>query len=179
MTPSLKRVSIIAAVAIPALGFTLLPAMAQPGGGDGKPPAAHPGEGGPGAGGDRPGRGPGGGERGQRGGPRSPWAEKYQQELREHPSMARSLVALHDTKDYMEKSTEDFGGTKAQTLKDIDAAIKSIEASMKHDPKREPPAGGESPGGRGRGPGGGRGGEGGGGGGGGGGGPEGGRPEKK
>ena len=105
-----------AAVAILACGVTFWTASAQPAGGDGKPggpPPAGEGRGRPNRGGG--GDGPGAGERG----PRSEWVEKYKDELRDHPRMARSLVALHEAKDYMEKAPGDFGGHKAAASNSI------------------------------------------------------------
>ncbi len=121
-----------AAVAILACGVTFWTASAQPAGGDGKPggpPPAGEGRGRPNRGG---GDGPGAGERG----PRSEWAEKLKDELKDHPRMARSLVALHEAKDYMEKAPNDFGGHKASAIKAIDDAIKEITEAMKFDAKR-------------------------------------------
>ena len=159
MNTSLKHSLIAAALFVPVAGMAFWPAFAQPADGGGKPPAAQPG----GGGGDRPGRG--GGQGGGQGGGRSEWAEKYKDEVREHPRLGRALVALSEAKDYMEKANIDFGGTKAATIKSIDDSIKQIKETIKHDPKREPGQGGQGEGQRG--PRGGRGGEGGGGGGGG------------
>lgn len=157
MNTSFKHTLIAAALFVPVAGMAFWPAFAQPADGS-KPPAAQPG-------GDRPGRGPGGGGGGGQGGGRSEWAEKYKDEVREHPRLGRALVALSEAKDYMEKSGLDFGGTKAATIKSIDDSIRQIKETIKHDPKREPGQGGQGDGQRG--PRGGRGGEGGGGGGGG------------
>jgi hypothetical protein len=126
----LSKMTVAAAtVAILAGGVTFWTASAQPAGDPPKPtqpggPAGRPGRG------ERP--GPGAGERG----PRSEWQEKYKDELRDHPRMARALVSLHDAKDYMDKAPNDFGGHKAAAIKACDDAIKEITEAMKFDPKR-------------------------------------------
>ncbi|HVU63425.1 MAG TPA: hypothetical protein VHC70_05580 [Phycisphaerales bacterium] len=92
----------------------------------------------PGGEGRRPGRGPGGGGAGDgERGPRSKWAEEFRTEVREHPSMGRALVALHEAKDYMEKASNDFGGHKAASIKACDEAIKELKEAIKFDAKRE------------------------------------------
>jgi hypothetical protein len=133
-----KRSLIAGIIGLPILGVCMLPALADPST-DPKPaPNAQPGDH---KDGDRPGPGgPGGrGERGERG-ERSQWVEKYRQELREHPRLARSIVALHETKEYLEKSPNDLGGHKASAIKACDEALKELKEAMKFDPKREPPA---------------------------------------
>ncbi len=131
----------MAAVALLAGGVALWPANAQPTGdkpaGGGQPPAG--------------GRPNGGG--GQRGGgrPQSPWAEKFRDELREHPSLGRALVSLHDAKDYLDTVKGDLGGHKKATMDSIDASIKEITEAIKFDekaPPRDRPGrgGGDAPG---------------------------------
>ena len=120
---NLKRGVLMAA---PALALALVPALAQP---PSRPAAGQPGQ--PGA--DRPGR-QGGGR------PQSEWVEKYRDSARDHPRLTRSLINLHDTKDYLQKAGHEFGGHKAAAIKDIDAAILELEAAMKAEPKVEPPA---------------------------------------
>lgn len=167
MNTSVKHALIAAALFVPVAGMAFWPAFAQPadGGDKPKPPAAQPG------GEGRPARGPGGGGGGGgQGGGRSEWAEKYKDEVREHPRLGRALVALSEAKDYMEKANIDFGGTKAATIKSIDDSIKQIKDTIKHDPKREPGKGGQGGQGEGQRGRGGRGGDGQGGGSGGGGG---------
>lgn len=128
-----RMTSMAAVVAILATGVTFWTASAQPAGG-GKPGAQPPaGEGRP-----RPNRGGGGadGPGARERGPRSEWAEKLKDEMRDHPRMARSLVSLHEVKDYMDKAPGDFGGHKASAIKAIDEAIKEITEAMKFDAKR-------------------------------------------
>lgn len=125
----LSSVSVsMAAVALLAGGVALWPANAQPADG-GKPVGGQPpaGEKGPGP--------RGGGERG--GQPQSPWREKLKDELREHPSLGRALLSLHDAKDYLETVKGDLGGHKASTIASIDASIKEITEAIKFDEKRE------------------------------------------
>jgi hypothetical protein len=61
--------------------------------------------------------------------------------MRDHPRLARSLINLHETKDYLQKAPHDFGGHKVAAIKEIDAAILELEAAMKAEPKVERPAG--------------------------------------
>jgi hypothetical protein len=114
-------------VAIPVLGAALPTAIGQPAAG-GQPPAATqpppPREGGP--------EGEG-----------SKWRQEYRQELREHPRLARALVALHEAKEYLEKAPNEFGGHKASAIKSIDESIKELKEAIKFDPKQEPPKRGE------------------------------------
>jgi hypothetical protein len=124
----LSSVSVsMAAVAVLAAGVALWPANAQPA--DGGKPA-----GGPSPAGEK-GAGPRGGYRG--GQPVSPWREKLKDELREHPSLGRALLSLHDAKDYLETVKGDLGGHKVSTIASIDASIKEITEAIKFDEKRE------------------------------------------
>lgn len=128
-----SRLLITAAIALPTVGSVLLPAYAQPGSGNPPREGGRP-EGRP----NREGGGPS-----QRGGQRSEWAEKYREEMRDHPRMGRAIVALHEVKDYMERATIDFGGNKAKTITAIDESLKQLKEAIKHDPKRERREGGE------------------------------------
>lgn len=129
-----------AAIAIPVLAFALIPAVAQPAGTPPTPTNPAP----PGPRGEGPNRGPRGDGEG------SPWREKFRTELREHPRLGRALVALHEAKEYLEKSPSDFGGTKVATLKSIDESIKQVTETIKHDEKRSGPKG-DGPEGKGKG----------------------------
>jgi hypothetical protein len=100
-----------------------------------EPPAGEKPAGAPGKGPGGPG-GPGGAGGGERG-PRSKWAEQYKEELREHPRMARSLIALHETKEHLENAGHDFGGHKVAAIKAIDEAIKELKEAIKFDAKQE------------------------------------------
>jgi hypothetical protein len=126
-----------AAVALMAAGALVWNANAQQPGSDQptttQPGGPHrPGRGGPGGGG---GGGDGGGD--GAGGRHSKWAEDLKTEVAEHPRMGQALVRLHEAKDYMEKSKEDFGGHKTSTIKAIDDAIKELNEAIKFDPKHE------------------------------------------
>lgn len=129
MNQRLNKVLVLAAIVAPAMSVAMWPAAAQPGSGggkDGQPANRAPRD-----------RAPGGEGRG----PRSEWAEKFRNELREHPRLARAIVALHEAKDYIEKPAEgagDFGGNKDAALKACDEAIKKLTEAMKFDPKRQP-----------------------------------------
>jgi hypothetical protein len=141
----LSSVSVsMAAVAVLAAGVALWPANAQPTGDKpvgGQPPAGEKG--------GRPTTpGPRGGDR--TGEPPSEWREKYKDEVRQHPRLGRSLVAMHEAKDYLEKATGDFGGHKKASVDALDAAIKEVEQAMKCDEKRDdskgrPPRGDQKP----------------------------------
>lgn len=132
MSQRMNKLLVLAAVVVPVMSVALWPAAGQPGQGGGKD-----GGGGQQGGGRQRDRVPSGEGRG----PRSEWAEKYRTELREHPRLARALVALHEAKDYLEKPAAgagDFGGNKDATIKACDEAIKKLTEAMKFDPKREP-----------------------------------------
>ena len=125
MNQRINKVLVLAAIVIPAMSVAMWPASAQPGGADGNKQGQP---------GNRPPSGEGRG-------PRSEWAEKYRTELREHPRLARAIVALHEAKDYIQKPAEgagDFGGNKDAALKACDDAIKKLSEAMKFDPKRQP-----------------------------------------
>ena len=120
----------MAAVAVLAAGVALWPANAQP---TGDKPA-----GGPPPAGDK-GTGPRSGDRGEKGDrpPQSAWREKLKDELREHPSLGRALLSLHEAKDYLETVKSDLGGHKASTIVSIDNSIKELVEAIKFDEKRE------------------------------------------
>ena len=119
----------MAAVAILAGSVALWPANAQPTGDKpvgGQPPATgRPNSPGP-RGGDRAGE------------PPSEWREKLKDELREHPRLGRALLALHEAKDYLEKSSSDFGGHKKAAIESIEASIKELHEAIKFDEKHDP-----------------------------------------
>lgn len=126
MNQRMNKLLVLAAIVTPAMSVALWPAIAQPGGGGGGGRDRQPGN-----------RAPSGEGRG----PRSEWAEKYKTELREHPRLARAIVALHEAKDYIQRPAEgagDFGGNKDAALKACDEAIKRLTEAMKFDPKRQP-----------------------------------------
>jgi hypothetical protein len=135
MNSAFKRSILTVTIGAAVIGAALLPALAQPAGGGRNPdqPRKQPGD--RPAGEPNPGGGGGGAQR------RSPWAEKYRDDLRDHPRIARALVALHEVKDYLEKPAPgagDFGGHQAASIKACEEAIKQLTEAMKHDPKREP-----------------------------------------
>lgn len=134
---------VLGALAVPALVFGLGAALADSAPQPPAPPPGGPGKAPP---------PPGDGDRGDRGerGERSKWREQFREELREHPRIARSLVALHETKEHLEKAGHDFGGHKAAAIKAIDEAIKQLKEAIKFDAKQEGaerPAGERPPGG--------------------------------
>jgi hypothetical protein len=114
----LSSVSVsMAAVALLATGVALWPASAQPAGDKpvGGQPAGDKG---------RPGTpGPRGGDRA--GEPPSEWREKFKDEAREHPRLGRALITLHEARDYLDKSPNEFGGHKKIT--------EAIKFDEKHD----------------------------------------------
>ncbi len=80
--------------------------------------------------------------------PAPEWREKFQVELRDHPRLARSIIALHETKDYLEKNPNTFGGHKAAAIASCDAAILELKNALQFDAKqapRTPPASGATP----------------------------------
>lgn len=48
----------------------------------------------------------------------------------------RAIHELHDAKAYLEKAGHDFGGHKAQAIKDVDAALKSLHAAIEYEEKK-------------------------------------------
>lgn len=68
------------------------------------------------------------------------WREKFQMELRDHPRLARSIIALHETRDYLEKAPNTFGGHKAAAIASCDAAIQELKNALQFDIKEIPRA---------------------------------------
>jgi hypothetical protein len=126
-----RLIKVVGLAALPVLAAALPTAIGQPAAG-GQPPAATqpppppPHEGGP--------RGDGGPD-----GEGSKWRQEYRQELREHPRIARAIVALHEVKEHLEKAPHDFGGHKAAAIKSVDESIKELKEAIKFDAKAEPP----------------------------------------
>ncbi len=116
-------------VAIPVFAAALPTAIGQPPADAGKqppPPKERPGRGGDGD--RRPeGDNEGGGK----------WRQEYKEELREHPRLARAIVALHEVKEHLEKAPHDFGGHKVAAIKAVDDAIKELKEAIKFDAKHE------------------------------------------
>lgn len=80
--------------------------------------------------------------------PPSVWHEKFREELRDHPRLARSIVSLHETKEYLEKAPNTFGGHKAAAIAACESAIKELMEALRYDAKEEPrraPATGGTP----------------------------------
>ncbi len=48
----------------------------------------------------------------------------------------RAIHELHDAKAYLEKANHDFGGNKAQAIKDVDAALKALHAAIEYEEKK-------------------------------------------
>ena len=66
------------------------------------------------------------------------WREKYREELRDHPRIARSIVALHETKEYLERAPDTFGGHKAAAIAACESAIKELKEAIKFEAKEQP-----------------------------------------
>jgi hypothetical protein len=44
-----------------------------------------------------------------------------------HPRLSKALASLRDAREYLEKSSHDFGGHKVEALRATDEAIKQLE----------------------------------------------------
>jgi len=61
-------------------------------------------------------------------------------EANEHPRIEKAIFQLEDAIDYMEKAPHDFGGYKAEAIRDSKKAVQSLKMALKyrahHDNKR-------------------------------------------
>ena len=53
-------------------------------------------------------------------------------EAQEHPRIEKAIRGLEDAIDYMEKAPDDFGGHKAQAIKDSKKAVESLRLALKY-----------------------------------------------
>jgi len=53
-----------------------------------------------------------------------------QGEAKKHPNIEQAIDALKGAVDYMDKAPDDFGGHKAEAIRDSKAALKSLHAAL-------------------------------------------------
>ncbi len=58
--------------------------------------------------------------------------QNQQTEAKEHPRIEKAIHELEDAIDYMEKAPDDFGGYKAQAIKDSKKAVESLKLALKY-----------------------------------------------
>jgi len=56
-------------------------------------------------------------------------------EASEHPRIKKAIHEMEDAIDYMEKAPHDFGGHKADAIRDTKAAIKSLKLALEYRAK--------------------------------------------
>ena len=54
-----------------------------------------------------------------------------------HPRIEKAIHELEDAVDYLEKAPHDFGGYKAQAIKDSKQAIQSLKLAMKYRAEKD------------------------------------------
>jgi hypothetical protein len=65
------------------------------------------------------------------------YREEFKDELKEHPRIAHSLIALHVTRDHLKAAPHDFGGHRVAAIASIDESIKQLKEAIKFDVKKE------------------------------------------
>jgi hypothetical protein len=53
-----------------------------------------------------------------------------QNEAKKHPRIEHAIDAIKDAVDYMDKAPDDFGGHKAEAIRDCKGALKSLHAAL-------------------------------------------------
>jgi hypothetical protein len=58
-------------------------------------------------------------------------------EAKKHPRIEKAIDAMKDAVEYMDKAPDDFGGHKADAIKDTKAAIKSLHEALGYRYKQD------------------------------------------
>lgn len=59
-------------------------------------------------------------------------AQNQKSEAKDHPRIEKAIHQLEDAIDYMEKAPHDFGGHKAEAIRDSRKAVESLKKALEY-----------------------------------------------
>lgn len=65
------------------------------------------------------------------------FAESYKEEMREHPRLVKAILQLEDAIAYLKAAPHDFGGHKANAIRNSEAALTQLREAIKYRAKRD------------------------------------------